>query len=47
MVQIWLTYFVILQHVFNQELCEDDLCNELPQDDDDVYKLIVRRNLNR
>jgi hypothetical protein len=34
MAQIWLIYFAILQHVFNQELCEDELCSELPHDDD-------------
>jgi hypothetical protein len=38
MAQIWLIYFVILQHDFNQELCEDDMCNELPHDDDVLYK---------
>jgi hypothetical protein len=47
MVKIVLIYFVILKHVFNQELCEDDLCNELPHDDDVLGKTDCTKKLEQ
>jgi hypothetical protein len=47
MAQIWLIYFVILQYIFNQELCDDELYNELPHDDDVLCKTDCSKKLEQ